>query len=52
MAKLIISPAAGKYLKKINECNDYMAEWNFDNWGIRYWSRTPEFEEYLKSGTS
>ena len=23
------------------ECNDYMAEWNFDNWGIRYWSRTP-----------
>ncbi|MBR6147490.1 MAG: hypothetical protein IKQ44_03920 [Lachnospiraceae bacterium] len=34
------------------ECNDYMAEWNFDNWGIRYWSRTPEFEEYLKSGTS
>jgi hypothetical protein len=30
------------------ECNDYMAEWNYDNWGIRYWSRTPEFEEYLK----
>ena len=34
------------------ECNDYMAEWNFDNWGIRYWSSTPEFEEYIKSGTS
>ena len=29
------------------ECNDYMEEWNFENWGIRYWSRTPEFEEYL-----
>ena len=29
------------------ECNDYMDEWSFDNWGIRYWSRTPEFEEYL-----
>ncbi len=30
------------------ECNEYMDEWNFENWGIRYWSRTPEFEEYLK----
>ena len=30
------------------ECNDYMEEWNFENWGIKYWSRTPEFEDYLK----
>ena len=30
------------------ECNDYTEEWNFENWGVRYWSRTPEFEEYLK----
>ena len=30
------------------ECNGYMDEWNFENWGIRYWSRTPEFEAYLK----
>lgn len=29
------------------ECNDYMDEWNFENWGIKYWSRTPEFEEYI-----
>ncbi len=29
------------------ECNLYMDEWNFENWGIRYWSRTPEFEDYL-----
>ena len=29
------------------ECNQYMDEWNFENWGIKYWSRTPEFEEYL-----
>ena len=29
------------------ECNEYMDEWNFENWGIKYWSRTPEFEEYL-----
>ncbi len=30
------------------ECNEYTEAWNFENWGIRYWSRTPEFEEYLK----
>lgn len=30
------------------ECNSYMHEWSFDVWGIRYWSRTPEFESYLK----
>jgi len=26
------------------ECNDYMEEWSFENWGIKYWSRTPEFD--------
>ena len=31
------------------ECNNYMDEWNFDNWGVKYWSRTPEFEEYLNN---
>ncbi len=30
------------------ECNTYMDAWNFENWGIRYWSRTHDFEEYLK----
>lgn len=30
------------------ECNNYMDEWSFKNWGVKYWSRTPEFEEYLK----
>ena len=30
------------------ECNEYMDQWNFENWGVRYWSRTPEFETYLK----
>ena len=30
------------------ECNDYMDEWSFENWGIKYWSRTSEFESYLK----
>lgn len=31
------------------ECNNYMDEWNFENWGIKYWSKTPEFMEYWNS---
>lgn len=39
------------------ECNGYMAQWNFENWGIQYWSKTPAFLQYAKehpilSGTS
>lgn len=30
------------------ECNEYMDKWSFENWGIRYWSRTPEFLAYVK----
>ncbi len=30
------------------ECNDYMEEWNFENWGIKYWSKTPEFVKYVE----
>lgn len=29
------------------ECNTYMEEWNFENWGIKYWSQTPEFLQYV-----
>ena len=29
------------------ECNDYMEQWNFENWGIKYWSKTPEFLQYM-----
>lgn len=29
------------------ECNDYMEEWNFENWGIKYWSKTEEFLKYV-----
>lgn len=25
------------------ECNEYCDEWNYENWGIKYWSKTPEF---------
>lgn len=30
------------------ECNDYTDEWNFENWGAKYWSKTPEFMKYLQ----
>lgn len=30
------------------ECNPYEEQWSFEHWGIRYWSRTPEFEAYLQ----
>lgn len=31
------------------ECNLYMEEWDFENWGIKYWSKTEEFlNHFLK----
>lgn len=30
------------------ECNGYMDEWSFENWGIKYWSKTEDFMNYLK----
>lgn len=30
------------------ECNNYMDEWNFENWGIKYWSKTKEFIDYME----
>ena len=30
------------------ECNLYMDEWNFENWGIKYWSKTKDFIEYMQ----
>ena len=30
------------------ECNEYSKEWNFENWGIKYWSKTPEFLRYAE----
>lgn len=30
------------------ECNNYMDQWNFENWGIKYWSKTREFLDYLE----
>lgn len=31
------------------ECNTYLEEWNFENWGIKYWSKTKEFMEYVEN---
>lgn len=25
------------------ECNEYMDEWNYENWGSKYWNKSPEF---------
>ena len=33
------------------ECNTYMDEWNFDNWGSKYWSKTKEFIDYLSKNS-
>ena len=30
------------------ECNAYMEEWNFANWGVKYWSKTPTFLQYMQ----
>ena len=27
------------------ECNSYMDQWNYENWGCKYWSKTKEFAE-------
>jgi len=27
------------------ECNHYMAQWDFEHWGCKFWSKTPEFIE-------
>lgn len=34
------------------ECNEYMEEWDFENWGVKYWSKTPEFLQYVKEHAS
>lgn len=27
------------------ECNEYMQPWDFAHWGVKYWSKTPEYLE-------
>lgn len=41
--------AAGNGLWYIDyECNDYMYEWSFEVWGVKYWSHTPTLKEWLR----
>lgn len=37
---------AGKLYYVDYECNNYMEQWDFAHWGIKYWRKTPEFLEY------
>ena len=39
------------YVEQMREmaAKAYMDEWNFENWGIKYWSKTKEFSEYLST---
>lgn len=30
------------------ECNQYMAQWDFEHWGIKYWSKTSELLKYAQ----
>ena len=30
------------------ECNEYMDQWNFESWGVQYWSKTPQFLQYAE----
>ena len=30
------------------ECNGYMAQWDFENWGSKYWSKTEELLKYAE----
>ena len=31
------------------ECNVYMEEWDFEHWGIAYWSKTDTFMDYVRA---
>ena len=33
------------------ECNRYMEQWDFEHWGVKYWSKSPEFLQYLGEKT-
>ncbi len=38
----------GKLFYVDYECNEYMEQWDFEHWGAKYWSLTPEFKAHLK----
>lgn len=34
------------------ECNTYMEQWDFEHWGVKYWSKTLELLDYLAQNQS
>ena len=30
------------------ECNDYQSQWDFENWGSRYWWKSEEFRKHFQ----
>jgi len=33
------------------ECNTYSEEWNFENWGKKYWTKSPELLDYVRNSS-
>lgn len=31
------------------ECNQYMQQWDFEHWGITYWTKSEQFLEYIRN---
>ena len=31
------------------ECNVYEEKWDFEHWGVAYWSKTDTFMEYVRT---
>lgn len=42
-------PADGILYYVDYECNDYMEQWDFAHWGVKYWTKTDEFLAYMQS---
>ena len=38
----------GKLFYVDYECNGYIQRWDFENWGSRYWWKSPEFLEHFR----
>lgn len=39
-------PCDGKLYYIDYECNPYQAQWDFEHWGVQYWSKTDAFRAY------
>lgn len=33
------------------ECNPYEEQWDFEHWGVQYWSKTPAFLQHVREHT-